>query len=307
MEAPLRQRAVGGESFELRELNERLECYLQRVGALEQENTRLQSELDSLRRLPPAGGAGGMEGELQCARVSLAKIWGQLDGLTLERDSLLDEVGQLQEGCARQGRRRDQLVRELARRRRELEEEERGRLGLVNRLQALERERKVLQGTHQEELGRLREERARWAPSLGTAPTPQALGSGDWELYREQFRALCEHSREAYRQEVARLERALAQGSERERSARERRKQARVELLALEQELASRKQQRTDLLAQVGHCQEKHTSGLQELQERIDQLEKDKASLMAKMQPILAEQQSLMQAKLDLSLEVIMY
>ncbi|GCC43299.1 hypothetical protein chiPu_0027531, partial [Chiloscyllium punctatum] len=268
MEAPLRQRAVGGESFELRELNERLECYLQRVGALEQENTRLQSELDSLRRLPPTGGAGGMEGELQCARVSLAEGWGQLDSLALERDSLLDEVGQLQESCARQGRQRDQLVRELTRRRRELEEEERGRLGLVNRLQALERERKVLEGTHQEELGRLREERASWAPSLGTtpAPSPQALGSGDWELYREQFRALCEHSREAYRQEVARLERALAQGSERERSARERRKQAQVELRALEKELASRKQQRTDLLAQVSHCQEKHTSGLQQLQ-----------------------------------------
>eukprot|EP00061_Rhincodon_typus_P004316 g22279.t1 len=267
MEALLRQRTVGGESLELRELNERLECYFYRVGALEQENTCLRTELQELSALPPAGGVGDLERELQGLRDSVAETWRLVDRVSLDRHSLLEELRLVQESCTRQRQRRDELVRELGQRRRELEEEKRGQLGLGSKLLMLEGERKRLEEAHQEEVGRLREESARWAPSLGKflVPTPD-LGTGDWELYHQQFQVLYDQSRVVYEQELARLERAVAKDGERERSAREQRKQCQVQLHALETELGSQKQQRADLLAQVSLQQQKQTERLQKLQ-----------------------------------------
>ncbi|XP_067878598.1 tanabin-like [Heterodontus francisci] len=308
MEATLKQRALGGESFELRELNERLEVYLHRVTLLEQENTSLRGEIQALKRIPASGKRRELEEELEQLRDSLEERWREVDQAALERDSLREELRLVQERCAGEASRGDEARRQLAESRRELDEEKRAQVGLGRKALTLEGELKFLEGLHQEEIGNLQEERSRALPSLAQCPVPSpGLCPQEVDLYSQKLSQIWKGSLEIYQKELVKMEHGLAEARGRQETVKEEKRQSRLKLLSLQKEMEVLRERKGLLEGRASQQNEKQQQDLEEFQATIGLLEQDKESLAAKMDRILDEQRQLMQTKLALSLEVATY
>uniref|UniRef100_UPI00398E90A7 nestin-like n=1 Tax=Pristiophorus japonicus TaxID=55135 RepID=UPI00398E90A7 len=314
MDGLWRQRMLGDESLELRELNERLESYLQRVSLLEQENGVLRGEIQTLAQSPGAahGKRRELEQGLQCMRAALAEGWGAAGRAALERDRLREEVRLAGQQRAGEERRRARAQGELGEGRRGLEEERRGLEALGRKAQALEGQLRSLAAAHREERERLlRGEGSRPAASPCPLGPPQppllALPAGPAELCAQHLGQLCQGSADIYQRELGLAERALAETRGRLDALREERRQSRLRLQALRSELEGLRDRRGLLEERASQQSRSQQDQLAGFQATISLLEQDKESLAAKMDIILEEQHQLMRIKLALSLEVATY
>ncbi|XP_067832121.1 tanabin-like [Heptranchias perlo] len=310
MDSTVRQRPLEDESFEFRDLNGRLESYLQRVSFLEQENALLRGEIETLKRSPASGGERTeLEEGLELLRGSLGERWRERDRVALECENLQEEVRLAKGRCRDEVSLQERAKRQLAEGQKVLEEEKRGRAGLGRKVLMLEGELKLLEALHQEERGSLQEERARslTSPALCPLVAAPSLCPQDLGHYSQKLSELWAGSLEIYGKELANMERSLAEARERQEKAREERRRNQLKLQALQQELEALRERKGLLEGQLSQQSQNQQEGLQEFQATIELLEQDKQSLTAKMDQILDEQRELMQMKLALSLEVATY
>ncbi|XP_051901731.1 nestin [Pristis pectinata] len=307
METVSRQRELGQESAQLRELNERLECYLQRVSVLERENSSLREHIQQLKPGPHDGGKQKeLEEALEAVRLELAEGWRETDRAALRRDSLLEELRLVSESCCREARLRASVEGELAERRRWLEEEQRSREGLEGKVRRLQEELGQLEEAQRGERELLLQEIAKGPLRCPAAPLP-ALSPRDVQLCLGDVDLRWTEARDLYRDELARMERTVSEAGLRQEAVKEETRLNRQRVQGLRGELEvlrEKKRQLEGRLRQQSRAREQDT---QRLQATMAELELDKESLAAKMDQIVEDQRELMQMKLALSLEVATY
>ncbi|XP_072140002.1 uncharacterized protein [Mobula birostris] len=306
METVSRQRELGQESVQLRALNERLECYLQRVAVLEKENSTLRDHIQALKPGPDGGRRKELEAELEALRQELAEGLRETDRAALQRDALLEEVRLVAERCCGEARLRTSAEKELAERRRWLEEEQRGRKGLEGKVRMFQDELGHLEEVQREERNVLFQEKARNSLRFPTTPVP-ALSPPDLRLCLGEVDLKWTEARDLYRDELTRLERVVSEAGLRQEAAREETRLNRHRLQGLRGELETLREKRRQLeerLRQQNRASEQDT---QRLQATVGELERERETLAVKMEQIVEEQRQLMQMKLALSLEVATY
>ncbi|XP_062925871.1 uncharacterized protein LOC134357970 [Mobula hypostoma] len=306
METVSRQRELGQESVQLRALNERLECYLQRVAVLEKENSTLRDHIQALKPGPDGGRRKELEAELEALRQELAEGLRETDRAALQRDALLEEVRLVAERCCGEARLRTSAEKELAERRKWLEEEQRGRKGMEGKVRMFQDELGHLEEVQREERNVLLQEKARNSLRFPTTPVP-ALSPPDLRLCLGEVDLKWTEARDLYRDELTRLERVVSEAGLRQEAAREETRLNRHRLQGLRGELETLREKRRQLeerLRQQNRASEQDT---QRLQATVGELERERETLAVKMEQIVEEQRQLMQMKLALSLEVATY
>ncbi|MBN3323128.1 NEST protein, partial [Atractosteus spatula] len=303
----------GEEKLQMWDLNKRLESYLSRVKALEEENELLRAQIATLHRSQPEPGAwrAELDRELARAREAVEAAGRSRDRAELERDHLSQELGEAE------GRRRQELAaqeearRRLAEGRRALEEEKRAQIWLRERAAQLEKELQLTAETHQEDVSLLRAALAHARPSPQPAPALQpdpALQLRDLGLdYSQRAAQAWREAAHSYQSQLGRLEDSLAQAQARLTRLSQEKRESCLAAQGLARELEAARARKGELERSAAGQRDRQREELGKLQAHIDSLEQEKESLREQIAALLVDRQNLQQLKMSLGLEVATY
>ncbi|XP_039107221.1 nestin [Hyaena hyaena] len=237
---------LGEESSQMWELNRRLEAYLARVKALEEQNELLGAELGGLRaQNGDASWRARADDELAALRALVDQRWREKHAAEVARDNLAEEVEGVAARCQQQRLARERAAAEAARSRRAAEAERGARARLSSRAAELERELEAARAAHEEERAALsarpRAPRRPAAPRGPPAPAPELA-----ELAR-RLGAAWRGAVRGYQERVARMEASLGQARERLGRAVQGARDGRLELQQLQAERGGLRERRAAL------------------------------------------------------------
>ncbi|XP_036090690.1 nestin [Rousettus aegyptiacus] len=298
---------LGEESFQMWELNRRLEAYLARVKALEEHYELLSAELVGLRaQSGDASWRARADDELAALRALVDQRWREKHAAEVARDSLEEEVESVAGRCQQQRLARERAAEEMARSRRAVEAEKRAQAWLSGRAAELERELEALRAAHDEERAGLtapvaavpcRPGPPRGAPAPGPEVEELALRLG--EAWRGAVRG--------YQERVARMETALGQARQRLGRAVQGAREGRLELQQLQAERGGLQERRAALEQRLEGCWQERLRATETFQLAVEALEQEKRGLQTQIAQVLEGRQQLAHLKMSLSLEVATY
>ncbi|KAM4581346.1 nestin [Odontesthes bonariensis] len=307
------QNHQGEEKQQMLNLNRRLETYLSRVKLLEEENELLAKEIQTIKHNNRGSlmHRKGLEEELKQTRLEVEAAWRDRVLTELEVGKLTEDLQTLNLQRQREAQAKVMAKTKLEQSRKELEEEQRAQIWLREKVNQLEHEMRHLIQTHEEDVAHLEDaltqSRVTAAPKLSQKgnQTPDLLKMGH-EFYQQATRAWQEAA-EAYQGQLARLEESLDQTKKRLTQVGQEKLQSQMKLRTLEKEIASAHDVRLHLEKTVAQQRDKHSQGMQQLQEHLEDLEVEKEELGQQIDHFLQENRSLMQMKMSLGLEVATY
>lgn len=238
---------LGVESFQMWELNRRLEAYLARVKALEEQYELLSAELVGLRaQSGDASWRARAADELAALRALVDQRWREKHAAEVARDSLEAEAESVAGRCRQQRLARERAAEEAARGRRAVEAERGAQAWLSRRAAELERELEALRAAHEEERAGLT------APAAGPPcrPGPPRAPPAPGPEVEELARLLGEAWRGAvrgYQERVERMETALGEARQRLGRAVQGARQGHLELQQLQAERGGLQERRAAL------------------------------------------------------------
>ncbi|XP_060116976.1 nestin [Heteronotia binoei] len=309
-------RPLGEASLQMWELNKRLEAYLARVKALEEENEGLAWELQRLRGSPgPAGEQAGSwwrarcEEEVGARRAELDEAFRQKSAAELARAGVAQELQRLQSRCQKERAAREEAKRLLAASKQQLEEEKRGHLWLQERAGQLQKELHAAAQAHLEERARLEHDGAAGGPWRleSCRPPGPPFPAGELEDYSRRLSELWRGAVDTYQAEVSQLQASLRQAKENLCEAAERNRHSHLQLQQLEKELAALQGRKETLRQRLAHQWQHQQGEAHKLQLAVEGLEEEKQGLALRIAQVLEEQRQLMHLKMSLSLEVATY
>ncbi|XP_036988562.2 nestin [Artibeus jamaicensis] len=298
---------LGEESFQMWELNRRLEAYLARVKALEERYELLSTELDGLRaQSGDTSWRVRADDELAALRALVDQRWREKHAAEVARDSLEEEVESVAGRCQQQRLARERMEDEVARSRRAVEAEKCAQAWLSTRVAELERELEALRAAHEEERAGL------ILPAAGPPgrPNPTRGPPGPGPEVEELARRLGEAWRGAvsgYQERVARMETALGQARQRLGSVVQAARKGRLELQQLHTERSGLQDRRAALVQRLEGCWQERLRATEKFQLAVEALEQEKQDLQTQIAQVLEGQQQLSRLKMSLSLEVATY
>uniref|UniRef100_G1RQD5 Nestin n=1 Tax=Nomascus leucogenys TaxID=61853 RepID=G1RQD5_NOMLE len=131
---------MGEESFQMWELNRRLEAYLARVKALEEQNELLSAELGGLRaQSADTSWRARADDELAALRALVDQRWREKHAAEVARDNLAEELEGVAGRCQQLRLARERTTEEVARSRRAVEAEKCARAWLISQAARLAR------------------------------------------------------------------------------------------------------------------------------------------------------------------------
>ncbi|XP_023569479.1 nestin isoform X2 [Octodon degus] len=298
---------VGEESFQLWELNRRLEAYLTRVKALEEQNAQLSAELGGLRaQSRDASWRAGADGELAALRALVDQRWREKHAAEVQRDSLADEL----EGVAGRYQQlrtaRERSVEEAARSRRAVEAEQRAQDWLSAQAAELERELEALRAAHEEERAGLHAQVA-CAPRRPAFPRGPPAPAPEVEELAQRLGEAWRGAVRGYQERVAHLETSLGQARERLGRAMQGAREGRLELQQLRAERGGLQQHRAALEQRLEGRWQERLRATEKFQLAVEALEQEKQGLQSQIAQVLEGRQQLAHLKMSLSLEVATY
>nr|XP_048310067.1 nestin isoform X1 [Myodes glareolus] len=299
---------VGEESFQLWELNRRLEAYLTRVKTLEEQNQLLSAELGGLRaQSGDASWRARADDELAALRVLVDQRWREKHEAEVQRDNLAEELEGVAGRCQQVRLARDRTSEEVACSRRALEAEKSAQGWLSTRAAELERELEAVRAAHEEERAHLSAQAA-CAPLRLAAPPrrPPAQAPEVEELARRLGEAWRGAVRD-YQERVAHMESSLGQARERLGRAMQGAREGRLELLQLQAERDGLQERREALEQRLEGRWQDRLQATEKFQLAVDALEQEKQGLQSQIAQILEGGQQLAHLKMSLSLEVATY
>ncbi|XP_018429926.1 PREDICTED: A-kinase anchor protein 9-like [Nanorana parkeri] len=298
----------GDESSQMWTLNKRLEAYLSRVQALEEENELLRAEIHHLRREPGAPSVRKYHQEIMKLRDALDDGHQSMVEVEAARDDIYQEIEYVKDLCLQEKHAQEEARREMSESKRLLEEERRAQSWLKERLVQLEVEMEDILKVHEEEKAAMEEEISSFSQRLDSFKVaPVAFQPVNVEDYSARLSQIWQGAVEDYKNEVSALEGGLSEAKENLRKVLEENKQSQLQLQNLDRELLSLKS-RKEMLEDVLGKQWLETQEEEgRLQLEIETLEKEKRDLRAQIAQILEERQQLMHLKMSLSLEVATY
>lgn len=228
------------------ELNRRLEAYLARVKALEEQNELLGAELGGLRaQTGDASWRARADDELAALRALVDQRWREKHAAEVARDNLAEEVEGVAGQCQQQRLARERAAAEAARIRRAAEAEKCAQARLSSRAAELERELEGVCAAHEEERAVL-SARPR-APSRPAAPRGPPAPAPELEELARQLGDAWRGAVRGYQERVARMETSLGQARERLGRAVQGAREGRLELQQLQAERGGLRERRAAL------------------------------------------------------------
>ncbi|XP_048212887.1 nestin isoform X3 [Perognathus longimembris pacificus] len=298
---------LGEESFQMWELNRRLEAYLGRVKALEEQNELLGAELAALRaQSAEASWRARADDELAALRGLVDQRWREKHAAEVERDNLAEELEGVAGRCQQVRLARERVAEEAARHRRALETEQCAQGWLGSQAAELERELEDLRAAHEEERASLNAQAA-CAPR-GPAPPrgPPARAPEVEELARRLGEAWRGAVR-GYQERVAHMETSLGQARERLGHAVQGAREGRLELQQLRAERGGLQERRAALEQRLEGRWQERLQATEKFQLAVEALEQEKQGLQSQIAQVLEGRQQLAHLKMSLSLEVATY
>ncbi|XP_049736753.1 nestin [Elephas maximus indicus] len=298
---------LGEESFQMWELNRRLEIYLSRVKALEEQNELLSAELGGLRaQSADASWRARANDELAALRALVDQRWREKHAAEVARDNLAEELEAVAGRCQQQRLAREQAADEAARSRRAVEAEKCAQTWLSTQAADLEREVEALRAAHEEERACLNAQAAcsprcpappRGPP--GPAPEVEELAQRLGEAWRGAVRG--------YQERVAHMETSLGQARERLGRAVQGAREGRLELQQLQAERGGLQERRAALEQRLEGRWQERLRATEKFQLAVEALEQEKQGLQNQIAQVLEGRQQLAHLKMSLSLEVATY
>ncbi|KAM6910413.1 nestin, partial [Xenentodon cancila] len=303
----------GEEKQQMLNLNRRLETYLNRVKLLEEENTVLAREIQTMRHKNQGASVHrkGLEEELLQARLEVDAAWKDRVLTEMEIGKLTEELQTLNLQRHREAQAQVMAKQKLEQSRKELEEEQRAQIWLREKVSQLEHEMRLLIQTHEEDVAHLEavltQSRAVMPQRLAQrgSQAPDLLKMGQ-ELSQKATRAWQEAA-EAYQEQLARLEESLDQAKSRLNQVGQEKLESKLNIQTLEKEMASVQDVRLHLEKTAAQKRDRHCQQIQQLQAHLESLEEEKGELGQQITHLLQENRSLMQLKISRGLEVSTY
>ncbi|XP_032700968.1 LOW QUALITY PROTEIN: nestin [Lontra canadensis] len=297
---------LGEESFQMWELNRRLEAYLARVKALEEQNELLGAELGGLRaQTGDASWRARADDELAALRALVDQRWREKHAAEVARDNLAEEVAGVAGQCQQQRLARERAAAEAARIRRAAEAEKCAQTRLSARAAELERELEVVCAAHEEERAVL-SARPR-APSRPAAPRGSPAPAPELEELARQLGDAWRGAVRGYQERVARMETSLGQARERLGRAVQGAREGRLELQQLQAERGGLRERRAALEQRLESCWQERLRATEKFQSTVEALEQEKLGLQGQTAQVLAGRRQLAELQMSLSLEVATY
>ncbi|EDM00748.1 nestin, isoform CRA_a [Rattus norvegicus] len=299
---------VGEESFQMWELNRRLEAYLTRVKTLEEQNQLLSAELGGLRaQSGDTSWRARADDELASLRILVDQRWREKLEAEVQRDNLAEELESVAGRCQQVRLARERTVQEAACSRRALEAEKNARGWLSTQAAELERELEALRAAHEEERAHLNAQaacapRRPPAPPHGSpvrAPEVEDLARRLGEVWRGAVRD--------YQERVAHMESSLGQARERLSQAVRGARECRLEVQQLQADRDSLQERREALEQRLEGRWQDRLQATDKFQLAVEALEQEKQGLQSQIAQILEGGQQLAHLKMSLSLEVATY
>ncbi|XP_006861797.1 PREDICTED: nestin [Chrysochloris asiatica] len=298
---------LGEESFQMWELNRRLEIYLSRVKALEEQNELLSAELGGLRaQSADASWRARADEELAVLRALVDQRWREKHAAEVARDNLAEELEDVAGRCQQQRLARERAAEEAARSRRAVEAEKCSGTWLSSQAADLERELEVLRAAHEEERASLNAQAAcapRGPPpsrgSPASAPEVEELAQRLGEAWRGAVRG--------YQERVAHMEASLGQVREQLGRAVQGAREGRLELQQLQAERGGLQERRAALEQRLEGRWQERLHATEKFQLAVEALEQEKQGLQNQIAQVLEGRQQLAHLKMSLSLEVATY
>ncbi|XP_055258763.1 nestin [Moschus berezovskii] len=298
---------LGEESFQMWELNRRLEAYLARVKALEEQNELLSAELGGLRaQAGDASWRARADDELAALRALVDQRWREKHAAEVARDNLAAEVEGVASRCQQLRLARERTAEEVARSRRAVEAEKCAQAWLSTQAAELERELEALRAAQEEERAGLNAQAAcaprgpappRGAPA--PAPEVEELAQRLGEAWRGAVRG--------YQERVAHMETSLGQARERLGHAMQGAREGRLELQQLQAERSGLQERRAALEQRLEGRWQERLRTTEQFQLAVEALEQEKQGLQSQIAQVLEGRQQLAHLKMSLSLEVATY
>nr|XP_008982855.3 nestin [Callithrix jacchus] len=298
---------MGEESFQMWELNRRLEAYLARVKALEEQNELLSAELGGLRaQSGDTSWRARADDELAALRALLDQRWREKHAAEVARDNLAEELEGVAGRCQQLRLAREQTAEEVARNRRAVEAEKCAQAWLSSQAAELERELEALRLAHEEERVGLNAQ----AACTPRCPAPPRGPSAPAPEVEELARRLGEAWRGAvrgYQERVAHMETSLGQARERLGRAVQGAREGRLELQQLQAERGGLQDRRAALEQRLESRWQERLRATEKFQLAVEALEQEKQGLQSQIAQVLEGRQQLAHLKMSLSLEVATY
>ncbi|XP_073495605.1 nestin isoform X2 [Phyllobates terribilis] len=301
--------SVGEESAEMWSLNKRLEAYLSRVKALEEENHLLRAEIHHLKSTrSDKSYIRKYHDEIMTLRNALDDGHREMVQVETDRDFIYQEIEYVKELCLQEKQAQEDVKKELSESKRQLEEEKRAQIWLKERLFQLEQEMDDIFNAHEEEKALMEKEISSYSQRLENFKiAPVNFKPVNVEDYANQLSQIWQGAVEEYKNKVSTLEANLTQAKENLKKVVDENKQSQLQLQNLDGDLESlknRKEMLEGLLTKQWMEQQVEEGGLQL---EIETLEKEKQDLRIQIAQVLEDRQQLMHLKMSLCLEVATY
>lgn len=297
---------MGEESFQLWELNRRLEAYLARVKALEEQNELLSAELGGLRAQAGDSWRARADDELAALRALVDQRWREKYAAEVARDNLAEELEGVAGRCQQLRLARERTTEEVARSRRTVEAEKCARGWLSSQVAELERELEALRAAHEEECANLNA-RATCVPRGPAPPRAPPAPAPEVEELAQRLGEAWRGAVRGYQERVAHMETSLGQARERLGRAVQGVRDSRLELQQLQAERGGLQERRAALEQRLEGRWQERLRATENFQLAVEALEQEKQGLQSQIAQILEGRQQLAHLKMSLSLEVATY
>ncbi|XP_069807199.1 nestin [Dendropsophus ebraccatus] len=301
--------SLGEESAQMWSLNKRLEAYLSRVKALEEENELLRAEIHHLKSTrSDRSSVRKYHDEIMKLRDALDDGHREIAQVQIDRDSIYQEIEYVKELCHHEKQAQEDVKKELSESKKLLEEEKRAQIWLKERLIQLEHEIDDILKTHEEDKALMEEEISNYSQRLENFKiAPTNFKPVNVEDYASKLSQIWQGAVEEYKNEVSALEANLSQAKDNLKKVLDENKQSQQQLQSLDRDLQSLKVRKEMLEKLLGDQWLEQQEEEGRLQLEIETLEKEKQDLRVQIAQVLEDRQQLMHLKMSLSLEVATY
>lgn len=260
------------EKLQLQELNQRLSHYLMRSKQLEQENTCLISEINSIRQNRSGERESKHMSELREMRRLVERLSFEKCRAEMERQKLRNELQTLQAMRSDEASVSKSIGTELNGCERQLQNAIQGNSALESRLFELETEYKYLEDAHRKEVAHLRDQvRSRTVRVVTqTRPAPPAVTMEEVQEYANNFTENWQGTLEMYRLQVEEIEESIkADHARLEEIQREKREHA-SQFKRLRDEIEKQTQVQMNLEEQLVNMQDQFRAEITQYQVGVE-------------------------------------
>ncbi|XP_051953159.1 synemin [Xyrauchen texanus] len=297
------------EKLQLQELNQKLSQYLMRAKQLEQENTCLVSEINSIRQNRSGEWENKHMLELREMRRLLERLSFEKCRAEMEREKLRNELQMLHAMRSEEASVSKGIGSEIKGCERQLHHDLQTNIALEDRLIQLENEYKFLEDAHRKEIAHLRDQvhsrTVRVVTQTHHAPTTVTVE--EVQEYAANFTESWKETLDMYRLKVEEIEGSIKADQARLEDIQREKREYALQFKRLREEIEQQTHVQLNLEERLMNMQEHFRAEINQYQVIIEDLEYERRLLSNTISEKLKDHQNLVQVKMGLALEVATY